>query len=659
MKKQMAGLVGISLVCSMLTGCFVETTELAQNTTYSKDGNPDGKATLMVYMCGTDLETQCGAATNDIVEMTEAALSEDVNILLYTGGTESWHNNLISGDKNQIWKIEEDGTLTCIEEDLGVKSMTDPNTLTEFIQYCDRKYPADRNGLILWDHGGGALYGFGSDEIISGDSMQLPELDSALETAGMHFDFIGFDACLMATVETAYTMAAHANYMIASEETEPASGWYYTNWLSTLCADPSISTAELGAQIVDDFINVGSNYGDCTLSVVDLQKMNGVYDALCDFSTAAEDYLDGAAFRTVSHSRNNTKSFGGDQYDTIDLMHFAQNLNIPESNALIASIEDAVVYSARSDNVSNSNGLTLYFPYHDIRVYQSMLAVYEGVGMGEEYTGFLTQFTNMLAGGQSYVSSNDPLSAMEGNTVVTEEPDFAEWESFDWFDESFVETYSDSYAENTYDSENLLVEDRGDYFALALSDEDWEIINDIQMQLFYDDGEGYVDLGTDNDFETDDDGALLVDYDGYWFAIDGQLVTLFINESSETYTEGSIPCILNDEYAELIVVWDAEHDGAIMGAQRYYENGMAMKGLLPLADGDTIQLICDYYTYDGDYEDYYAFGDAFVYESGMQVTYESSGAGEYLLYYVITDLYHNTYYTEPVILEFDEAYFTE
>ncbi|MCR5235609.1 MAG: hypothetical protein K6E34_00220 [Lachnospiraceae bacterium] len=36
-----------------------------------------------------------------------------------------------------------------------------------------------------------------------------------------HFDFIGFDACLMATVETAYMLSPYADYMIASEEFEP------------------------------------------------------------------------------------------------------------------------------------------------------------------------------------------------------------------------------------------------------------------------------------------------------------------------------------------------------------------------------------------------------------------------------------------------------
>ena len=61
----------------------------------------------------------------------------------------------------------------------------------------------------------------------------------ALTKAGVAFDFIGFDACLMATAENALMLTKHADYLIASEETEPGVGWYYTNWLTSLGKDPS------------------------------------------------------------------------------------------------------------------------------------------------------------------------------------------------------------------------------------------------------------------------------------------------------------------------------------------------------------------------------------------------------------------------------------
>ncbi len=70
----------------------------------------------------------------------------------------------------------------------------------------------------------------------------------------MQLDFIGFDACLMATAETALTVARYTDYMIASEETEPGAGWFYTDWLNAFGEDVSQPTIQLGKRIVDSFV---------------------------------------------------------------------------------------------------------------------------------------------------------------------------------------------------------------------------------------------------------------------------------------------------------------------------------------------------------------------------------------------------------------------
>ncbi len=613
----------------------------------------DDQFTIMVYMCGTDLESNYGAATADITEMCEAKINDSVNILLYTGGTGVWQNNLISPDTNQIWQVVEGG-LVCVEEDMGARSMTDPSTLSDFVSYCGQHYPANRNVLIMWDHGGGALYGYGIDENFGGDSMQINEIDSALENAGVKFDWIGFDACLMATVETACMAEHHADYMIGSEEVEPGSGWFYTDWLNLICENPSTPTEEIGKTIVDDFIRVCQEenpMNECTLSIVDLTKMGNVYNALCVFASNAREQLDGNHFKIVSHSVSNTRSFGDDSYDTIDLMHFAQNCDIEGSKELVDAVDDAVTYASASGNIANANGMTVYVPYHDMDAFENMLAIYSDIGLEGEYTEFIRTFANIVVGGQEYIGSNTPVEALDGGTEPGGLPDFSNWSACSWFDEEYVSGYADSYEETAYDGGELTVEDRGEYFALTLSDEDWEILSDIQMQLFYDDGEGYIDLGTDNYFEVDDDGALMVDYDGYWFAMGDEIVSLYVS-TTEDCVEGYIPCELNGEYVNLLVRWNEEGTGIIEGAVRFYENGMSMKGLIPVEDGDEIQLICDYYTYDGEYDDAYCLDEPFVYDSSVGIEYTPSGEGGYLLYYCLTDIYNNTYYVEPVTLIF-------
>ena len=114
------------------------------------------------------------------------------------------------------------------------QSMTDPNTLASFIQFCAKEAPADRYILIFWDHGGGSVTGYGYDERYPNDTMDIGEIGKALKNGGVKFDLVGFDACLMGTLETAIAVEPYADYMLASEESEPGTGWYYTRWLQML-----------------------------------------------------------------------------------------------------------------------------------------------------------------------------------------------------------------------------------------------------------------------------------------------------------------------------------------------------------------------------------------------------------------------------------------
>ena len=218
-------------------------------------GGGKDTATILVYMCGTDLESRSGMGTADLQEMLGARFGDKINLLVYTGGCSRWQNNQVSSSKNQIWQVK-DGQLLNLQKDLGSVSMTDPDTLSGYIRWGVKNYPASRYQLILWDHGGGSVSGYGYDEkFASSGSMSLAGVDAALRDAGVKFDFIGFDACLMATAETALTLTQYADYLIASEETEPGVGWYYTDWLTAFGADSSQPTIQLGEKIVDSFVD--------------------------------------------------------------------------------------------------------------------------------------------------------------------------------------------------------------------------------------------------------------------------------------------------------------------------------------------------------------------------------------------------------------------
>ena len=118
-------------------------------------GNGNDTVTLMVYMCGTDLESKSAMATRDLQEMLAASFGDNLRVIILTGGCSNWRNNLVSSRYNQLWQVKK-GKLQCLSENNGTGSMVSPSTLSNFIQYCAQNFPANRYGLIMWDHGSGS-----------------------------------------------------------------------------------------------------------------------------------------------------------------------------------------------------------------------------------------------------------------------------------------------------------------------------------------------------------------------------------------------------------------------------------------------------------------------------------------------------------------------
>ena len=62
--------------------------------------------TVMVYIVGSDLEPQGNYATTDITEMMRSGLDTDqVTVLIMTGGTTSWGNSIVPADKLSIYRL--------------------------------------------------------------------------------------------------------------------------------------------------------------------------------------------------------------------------------------------------------------------------------------------------------------------------------------------------------------------------------------------------------------------------------------------------------------------------------------------------------------------------------------------------------------------------
>ncbi len=609
------------------------------------NGDGTDTSTIMFYLLGSDLESDGGFASEDLYEILEADFGDNVNFIVMTGGSLYWYMDEVRSDTCQYWQVK-DGELLPLESDLGLLNMTSPETLTNFVNYSAAAFPADRYSLILWDHGGGTFSGFGSDENFPGSTLYLDSLDEAFAGCNVKFDIVGFDACLMGTAEVAMMLEPYADYLLASQELEPGIGWYYSDWLTEYSLDPSMSTVSLGQLIIDDYVErceYEYSNPEATLSLVELRQMPYVYDVLTDFFDNATEDIYNNEYIKISTARNEAKYFGEGDYEQIDIIDFINKADVEGGELAIAAVNSAVSYRNNSSDVYDAYGLAMYFPYDYPYYYSDMQSLLYEVGYTPEYMDFFDTFVSAMSGGQ--------IGYNESFGVEYEEEYFFE----DWYDSDTADLYEEEY-EGEYIGEYIIIE-KDDGYVLQLTDEQWAEISTIELQVLLDDGEGYIDLGSDNVYEFDEDGDLKIEFDYTWVSLDGYTVPFYMEaeytySDDEWYTYGYVPAFLNyDEYVEVIIQWDNENPyGYVMGYRNFTEMGEpAGKGYFELEPGDELEWIIDFYTYDGEFEDSYTFNELFVVPHGeITVSYEDVGDMDALVYFVLTDYYNNTYDTEAV-----------
>lgn len=334
-------------------------------------GQGEPALTLMVYLCGSNLETDVGAASADLAEMMAHYPADgSVRVMVMPSGSKAWQSDVATAE-TVIYELTGDGLEPRIT--LPVQSMGDPASLTALLDYGYAHASAGQYALILWNHGAGPNVGLCFDERYSSDGLMdgltLPELSAALAdspAAERKLAWIGFDACLMASAETACAVAPYADYMIASQETEPASGWSYA-FLEQLAGD--VSGAETGRRIIDDYFDsLPDSMASLALSCVDLRRMPAVGEAMDRLFDGLHMRLDEASYPAFASCRVNSKSLGNStsyEYDLIDLVDLLQvyrDEGVAECGELLALLDEVIV--ASRSNTPYVNGLSIYYPHY-------------------------------------------------------------------------------------------------------------------------------------------------------------------------------------------------------------------------------------------------------------------------------------------------------
>jgi hypothetical protein len=362
---------------------------------------------LSFSIADTDLEPYM---MDDVAEMGSVESNDALSIVALVDRAEGYSDDDVLGIENWVGGklLEVSDSSAQVLDDLGDVNTGDPDVLAEFITRGIQDYPADNYALIISDHGA-SWPGVGGDESTDGDHLSLAELDEAigsgLEGAGIDkLDLLGFDACLMATYEVASTLAPRAHRLLASQELEPGHGWDYTA-LQYVVDNGGATVDELGAALIDGFEAQAKDQetsAEITLSLIDLTAMDSVDAALATFTSELIDRASDVS-PAVGRSLAQTLGFGTNpdpEQDSFmsDLAILAGEIGVDAldvsdaADALIRSINDAVLDKVDGQATQGATGLSIYFPptaeyfdedYNELGLdsgWSEFLAAYYGAG---------------------------------------------------------------------------------------------------------------------------------------------------------------------------------------------------------------------------------------------------------------------------------------
>ncbi len=367
------------------------------------------KHTIFMYICGADLESENGLASGDIDEILSVDNQpDDVNIVLTTGGSKKWTNSTIQNQVGYLarWHIENKQLV--YDTRVAKASMGQASTLQSFLTWGMENYPAEKYGLIMWNHGG-AMNGCCYDENFDDDSLVNHEIASAMTGAfnavGFtgKFEWIAYDACLMAVQDVAEVNSHYFNYMVCSQEVESGYGYDYDAWLPTLYNNPSVDGNTLGQKIAKTFMTEQrwmyseAGWGTCdqTQSVLDLSKMAAYKTAWENLASYLKTQItSSSAWNTFYNKVYTATKFGKNSgvypYAIFDVSSFLTKVISYKSgassycNAITEALDDVIIYSDDGDAVT-SCGLNAFCP-------GSNSAYYSGIYYQED-TNFSTWYS--------------------------------------------------------------------------------------------------------------------------------------------------------------------------------------------------------------------------------------------------------------------------
>lgn len=343
--------------------------------------------TFLVYIAGAnDLNTFVDL---DLAEMMRIGSNQNVNVVVFSTVRHTGHakeTNFFYVQEGAMVKIGNE-----VPQDSG--SVT---TLQHALELTINQYPSDHLCVVLWDHGSGALnrkvtsaargicYDFDTNHYLT-DIDCLNAFSWAQNTLrnGKKIDVVACDACLMAGIEMAYTLAECADYFVASQENVPGTGFDYTRVLQNFVSAPP-TPRDFVAGCVSAFGKAYASESHITMSATDLSQIG---NCVSQSNTLAQILLTllqskqkAAVRRYLLRSISDSISFDDGIYVDLGnvctyLQQYASRMGLTEKDKILlvsaaqavkTTLANAVVAKVAGSAYKAASGLSIYLPTYSL-----------------------------------------------------------------------------------------------------------------------------------------------------------------------------------------------------------------------------------------------------------------------------------------------------
>ena len=333
---------------------------------------PANSWTILVYLHGDNNLEDSSIA--DLEEMEAVGSKQGFQIVV------QWDRASVTG---VIRGLVKKGSLET-KQKLPEQNSDDPKVLSSFLQWGMKTFPAQRYGVILWDHGGQWDGGFGGDETDGGEGMSVFDLRNAIQSAMVssglkQLDFLAFDTCLMGGLEVLGQFADLTKLYIADPEIDYGAGWDYTASLGYLQENPSVSNTDFGKHEVGDWTaHHSEDEADLRFrahAAYDTTQFNNVLSAVKALSSSLQTTWSNES-DSLSRLRSKVTEFSVSPEEPkaprpyVDLGDMAALFAAASSSvevktaakAVIGSIDKMVLAKALGRDDKNAHGFSVWMP---------------------------------------------------------------------------------------------------------------------------------------------------------------------------------------------------------------------------------------------------------------------------------------------------------